>query len=182
MTGGQKSYNTLISDHAEATKHFLKLRVIDSILYTVIFSVFALLMRTKVEHFYLFATILFGILLALRVRFFVFARTHDQKMAQRILEGIKLEKNHLHLDNFFHKYLKRFSLSGVILVIARRGLADLLALLFFVRMLQHFIPDAYSSLLFSLKPILLILGYFVGDLYYRPLAPLMHTQKEVFAN
>ena len=184
MKRGQKSHHSLLDEHAEATKQYLKFRGTSTILLTVILSAIVLLMRAEVKNLHLFAIILLTTLLFSRIRGFFFARAHDQEGALRILDGVKLERNNPHLEDFFHQCLKKYGLLGVILTLVRRAVPDILALLFFGIALSGLIHEIYPNFSFSLKPtypILAILGYFIGDLYYKPLAPLMHAQREVFA-
>lgn len=135
-----------------------------------------------VEHLYGYAALIFGLLLLMRIRDFKLRRALDLNMTRATLEGLKLEKQNPRLGDFFHAALENF---GIFRVMLQRALLDVGVLCFFGFALFRLILDMNRDFTISrgvAYPILGLLGFFIGDLYYKPLKDLVDAKREVLAN
>lgn len=98
-------------------------------------------------------------------------------MTQITLEGFSLEQNTPELERFFQKMLRQF---GIIRAMLLRAAFDLMALFFFAAAVYRLVLEYNPTLMLSIKayyPLLGILGFFLGDLYYKPFETLLQAKK-----
>ncbi len=181
MNAPQK-HQALVDEYRESANTVLKSRM-----YAFAFQVgaWAILFCLKNLHFQqvnLIAAILFGLFLINRLSSFNLRRTLDEKMSQITLEGLKLEQGNPRIERFFRQVLQDF---GIIRVMILRVMVDLMAVYLFTSAAYQLALDYTPSLVLNIKayyPVMGVLGFFIGDLYYKPLEPLMKAKQEVFSN
>ena len=125
---------------------------------------------------------LFGVFLLSRVRDFSLRRNLDIRMSQVTLEGFTLEKNNPRLEAFFHQTLEQF---GIIRIFILRAMFDVMALYFFASSAYRLCLDYNPELAISIKtfyPAIGLLGFFLSDLYYKPLKSMMRAKQESFSS
>jgi hypothetical protein len=133
----------------------------------------------QIQQVNLIAAVLFGLFLASRFRDFSLRRNLDIRMTQITLEGVKLEQRNPRFETFFHEVLQQF---GIVRVMILRAIFDLMALYFFASAIYRLSLDYNPTLALNIKtyyPALGILGFFLSDLYYKPLKPLMKAKQEI---
>lgn len=124
------------------------------------------------------AAVLFGLFLASRFRDFNLRRNLDIRMTQITLEGLKLERNTPRLESFFHGVVQQF---GIVRILILRAMFDLMALYLFGNAVYRLVLDYNPDLALNIKtyyPALGLIGFFLSDLYYKPVKALMRAKQE----
>lgn len=173
-----QEHQSLVNEHQEAAQTIQRSRMHAFAFQAGIWILLFCLKGMHAQQTNLIATMLFGLFLASRLKNFTARRNLDIRMTQITLEGLKLE-NKNYLGNFFHDVLQQF---GIIRIMLQRAIFDLMALYFFANAAYHLTLDYNPSLALNLEtyyPALGILGFFFGDLYYKPLKPLMEAKQAV---
>lgn len=181
MNSHQK-HQTLVNEYQESAQTVQRFKMYGIAFQIGVWVLLFCLKTLHVGHLYGYATIIFGLLLLMRVRDFKLRRALDLNMTRATLEGLKLEKQNPRLGDFFQDALKNF---GIFRVMLQRALLDVGVLCFFGFALFRLILDINPDFTISrgvAYPILGFLGFFIGDLYYKPLKALVDAKREVFSN
>jgi hypothetical protein len=174
----QKSHQLLMNKHQALTQIIDKLKRSAYVSQICVWSILLFLKYLHIEQLNLVATILFALLLLSQMKNFNLRRKLDQDMTHITLEGIALEKHNPRLESFFHDVLRDF---GIFRIMLQRALLDLGILFFFsfsvLQLILEMKPD-FEINSWLLYPLVGILGFFFGDLYYEPLKPLVNAKRE----
>lgn len=173
------NHQSLVNDYQELAQTVQRFRMYAFSFQAGIWIILFCLKYLQVQHLNLIATILFGLFLATRVRDFNLRRNLDVRMTQITLEGIMLEQKNPRLETFFHEVLQQF---GIIRVMVLRAIVDVIALFFFCGAVYQMILDFNPTVEINIKtfyPVLAVLGFFMSNLYYKPLKALMKAKQEV---
>lgn len=175
-----QKHQSLVSEFNESSQGIQRYKKYAIVFQVGTWSILGILKYLQVQHLYLIAAILFGLLLLTRIIDFKVRRRLDQNMTRITLEGLKLEKQIR--DSFFQDSLRNF---GLLRVMLQRSLFDLSALWFFGLAMFRLITEMYPDLSINrgiLYPVVGLLGFFVSDLYYKPLKPLVSARQEALSN
>lgn len=181
MNANQK-HDALVNEYTESAQTVRRFRMYAFAFQAIIWVLLFCLRSMHVQQVDLIAVILFGIFLLSRVRDFNLRRNLDIRMSQITLEGFKLERSNPRLETFFHQVLEQF---GLIRIFILRAMFDVMALYFFVSSVYRLCLDHNPDLALSIKtfyPAIGLLGFFLGDLYYKPLKSVMRAKQEAFSN
>ncbi|MGH2612311.1 MAG: hypothetical protein ACRDFB_04605 [Rhabdochlamydiaceae bacterium] len=177
-----QKHESLVNEYHEAANTVRRFRMYAFAFQAGIWILLFCLRNLHVQQVNWIAAVLFGLFLASRFRDFNLRRNLDIRMTQVTLEGVKLEKNTARLENFFHGVLQQF---GVIRIMILRAMFDLVALYLFVSAVYRLVLDYNPDLALNIKtyyPALGILGFFLSDLYYKPIKAVMKAKQEIFSN
>ncbi len=180
MNAYQK-HQSLVNEYQVLVQKIKKSRMLAFVFPIGVWSVLSWLKYLQVGQFYLISTILFGLLLLMRIRDFKHRRWLDQNMTRLTLEGLELEK-HTRGLNFFQNSLDEF---GIMRVMLQRALLDIGTLFFFCLATFRLILSVNSEFSISrgiIFPLVGLLGFFMSDLYYEPLKPLADAKRETSTN
>lgn len=173
---------SLVDEYQKSAQTVQRLRGYAFVLQAIIWALLFCLKSLHIQQVNLIAAILFGIFLLSRIRDFNFRRNLDIRMTQITLEGIKLEQNNPKLEIFFLQVLKQF---GIIRIMILRAMFDIMAVYFFASSVYQLYLDYNPSLSINIQtfyPAFGLLGFFVSDLYYKPLKSMIRVKQEAFSN
>lgn len=177
-----QTHQTLASEYQESAQTVRRFRMYAFIFQAGIWAFLFCLRNLHIQQVNLIATILYGVFLLSRFRDFNLRRNLDIRMTQVTLEGSQLEQRNPRLEGFFHQVLGQF---GIIRIMILRAMFDLMALYFFASAAYRLALDYNPSLALNMKiyyPTLGVLGFFLSDLYYKPLKALMKAKQEAFSS
>lgn len=181
MNAHQK-HDVLVNEYTESAQTVRRFRMYAFAFQAVIWVLLFCLRNLHVPHVNLIAAVLFGIFLLTRVRDFNLRRNLDIRMSQVTLEGFELERSNQRLETFFHQVLEQF---GIIRIIILRAMFDIAALYLFASSVYRLCLDYNPDLALSIKtfyPAFGLLGFFLSDLYYKPLKSVMRAKQEAFSS
>jgi len=176
-----QNHDALVNQYQESAQTVRRFRAYAFAFQMGIWVLLFCLRSLHVEQVNLIAVILFGVFLLSRVRDFNLRRNLDVGMTQITLEGLKLERGNPRLETFFHQVLEQFVIVRVLIL---RAIFDLMALYFFVSAAYRLALDYNPDLAMNIKsfyPALGLLGFFLSDLYYKPLKVLIKAKQEAFS-
>jgi len=177
-----QKHDVLVKEYAESAKTVRRFRIYAFVFYAIISGSLVYLKRSQVQDVNLIATILFGIFLLSQIGSFTRRRNLDIRMSQVTLEGFNLERSNPRLATFFHQALEQF---GIIRIFILRVMCDVAALYFFASSFYQLCLDYNPDLALSIKtfyPAFGLLGFFLSDLYYKPLKSVLRTKQEAFSS
>lgn len=177
-----QKHDALVNEYTESAQTVRRFRMYAFIFQAIIWVLLFFLRSFHVQQVSLIAAIFFGVFLLSRVRNFNLRRDLDIRMSQVTLEGIKLERSNSRLESFFQQTLEQF---GIIRIVILRAMFDVMALYFFISSVYRLCLDYNPDLALSIKtfyPALGLLGFFLSDLYYKPLKSMMRAKQEAFSN
>jgi len=181
MNAHQK-HDDLVNKYAESAQMVRRFRMHAFVFQAIIWVLLFCLRHLQIPNVNWIAAVLFGVFLLSRVRDFKLRRNLDIRMSQVTLEGFKLERNNPRLETFFHQTLEQF---GIIRIIILRAMFDVAALYFFASSVYRLCLDYNPHLALSIKtfyPAFGLLGFFLSDLYYKPLKSVMRAKQEVLSS
>jgi len=122
-----------------------------------------------------------GILLVCHFWDFKFKRSLDEKKAELVIEGVKIEKQYPFAKlSFFQNYLKEFNILGEM---ARIAIFDFAFLYFFsvsaTQLLKTINPEIVAKLIPSTPVRTFLISLILGLAYYIPLRPISHLKKKL---
>jgi hypothetical protein len=182
MMNAHQNHDALVNEYQESAQTVRRFRMYAFAFQVGIWALLFCLKKLHVEQVNLIAAILFGVFLLSRVGDFNLRRNLDVKMTQITLEGLKLEERNPRLETFFHQALQQF---GIIRTLILRAVFDVMALYLFVSAVYQLVLDYNLSLVINIKtfyPALGVLGFFLSDLYYKPIKALKRAKQEAFPN
>jgi hypothetical protein len=176
-----QKHQDLINEYIEAGKTVARFEMYGFTMQVIVTVLLFCLKGLHVKHLYVYSVTLFGLILLWRMRDFRLRRTLDLNMTRLALDGMKLERQNPRLESFFQAVLRNFN---IIRVMLKRLLLDMGTLCFFGFAIFQLILDANPDFTMSrgiVYPLIGIFGFFMGDLYYKPLKPLASAKQEFLA-
>ncbi len=173
-----QKHQDLINEYIELGKKVARFEMYGFSMQVIVTVLLFSLKGLHVNHLYTYSAILFGLILLWRIRDFKLRRALDTNMSRIALDGRKLERQNPRLEGFFQTVLRNFN---IIQVMFKRLLLDMGTLCFFAFAIFRLILDANPDFTMSrgvVYPLIGILGFFLGDLYYKPLKPLTIAKQE----
>ena len=177
-----QNHQSFVSEYQESAQTVQRFRMYAFAFQAGIWAILFCLRNLHVQQTNLIAVILFGIFLLSRVRDFSLRRNLDARMSQITLEGLNLEQRNPRLGDFFQGVLDQF---GMIRTLLLRAIFDFMALYFFTNAAYRLTLDYNLSLAMNMKtfyPALGIIGFFLSDLYYKPLKALVKAKQGAFSS
>lgn len=177
-----QKHDSLVNEYTESAQTVRRFRMYAFTFQAILWIFLFCLKSLHVPNLNWIATFLFGGFLVSRFRDFNLRRNLDIRMSQITLEGFNLERSNPRLKTFFHQVLEEF---GIIRILILRAIFDVMALYFFVSAVCKLCLDYNPDLALTIKtfyPALGLLGFFLSDLYYKPLKILMKTKQATFSN
>ena len=177
-----QKHDALTREYTESAQTVRRFRMYAFIFQAIIWVLLFGLRSLHVQHVTLAAAILFGCFLLSRIMDFNFRRNLDIRMSQVTIEGFNLEQSHPRLETFFHQVLEQF---GILRIILLRAMFDLMALYLFANSVYRLCVDYNPDFAISIKnfyPAFGLLGFFLSDLYYKPLKSVLHARQEAFSS
>lgn len=175
-------HDSLVSEYHESARVIQRFRMHAFIFHASIWAALFLLKNLGIQEANLMAVFLFGIFFFSRVWSFTSRRNLDIRTTQITLEGLKLEMRNPRLENFFQGVLKQF---GLIRIFLLRAMFDFMALFCFTTAVYRLALDYNPDLALNIRtfyPALGLMGFFIGDLYYKPFEALLKAKKTAFSN
>jgi len=176
-----RNHQDLINEYKKSEETVVRFEMYGFAIQLLVTVLLFSLKGLHVKHLYTYSAILFGLVLLWRMRDFKLRRALDMTMSRMVLDGITLEKQNSRIDVFFQAVLKNFNIFRVLL---KRFLLDMGALCFFGLAIFRLTLDANPDFTISrglVYPLIGIFGFFMGDLYYKPLKPLAIAKHESFS-
>lgn len=173
-------HQALVYEYQKSAQTVRRFRMYPFAFQIGILSILICLKFLQIDHLNLIAVIFFALFLLIRIRDFNLRRMLDQKMTQITLEGINQEKQNPRLERFFYEILDNF---GIIRAMLLRALHDVMGVFFLGCAVFQLILERNPDFAINfqiLYPIVGILGFFLADLYYKPLKALVKAKQEVF--
>lgn len=174
-----QKHQDLINEYLGSQKTIARFEMYGFTMQVIVTILLFCLKEMHIKHLYAYSATLFGLILLWRMRDFKLRRTLDANMSKIALDGMKLERHNPRLEGFFQTVLRNFN---IIRVMLKRFLLDIGTLCFFAFAVFRLILDSNPDFTLSrgvVYPIIGILGFFLGDLYYRPLKPLAVAKQEL---
>lgn len=181
MNDTQKHY-LLVNEYKEADQTVRKLRMQGFAFQAILFAILLFIKFLSKHTLPLATTFAFGVFLLSRLKSFNFRRNLDIKMSKLTVEGLQLEQSNPRFDPFFLEILRKF---GILRTIVLRAMLDIVALYFFSYAIYNLVLNYQPDFVLRISnyyPIIGILGFFLGDLYYKPFTPLLSNAQKSLSN